>query len=102
MSTKHSAWSKREEEGDGLQIDLIIERNDNIVNMCEIKFYGDKFMVDKSYDRTLRSRCSALQEHIPKKCAIHSTLITTYGLKENEYRWDFVNVITMDDLFRMA
>lgn len=44
------------------------------------------------YDRTLRSRCSALQEHIPKKCAIHSTLITTYGLKENEYRWDFVDM----------
>ena len=99
VSTKHSAWSKHEENGDGIQIDLIIERNDNIVNMCEIKFYGDEFSVDKSYDRILRNRCSVLQEFIPKKCAIHSTLITTYGLKENEYKWDFVNVITMDDLF---
>ena len=99
VSTKQSAWSKHEDNGDGTQIDLIIERNDNIVNMCEIKFCGDEFSVDKSYDRILRNRCSVLQKHIPKKCAIRSTLITTYGLKENEYKWDFANVITMDDLF---
>lgn len=60
---------------------------------------GDEFSVDKSYDRILHNRCSVLQKHIPKKCAIHSTLITTYGLKENEYKWDLVNIITMDDLF---
>lgn len=99
VATKHSAWTKQDQNGDGLQIDLIIERNDNIVNMCEIKFYGDEFVVDKSYDLTLRKRCSVLQEYIPKKSAIHSTLITTYGLKENEYKWDFVKVICMDDLF---
>lgn len=100
VSTRHSAWSKHEENGDGLQIDLIIERSDNIVNMCEIKFYSDEFAVDKKYDLILRNRCNALKEYIPKKSAVHSTLITTYGLKENEYKWDFVNVITMDDLFK--
>lgn len=99
VTTKQSAWSKQEPDSDGLQIDLIIERNDNIVNMCEIKFYSDEFTVDKNYDRILRNRCSVLQQYIPKKCAVHSTLITTYGLKENMYKWDFVNVITMDDLF---
>ena len=41
VSTRHSAWTKNDE--DGLQIDLIIERNDNIVNMCEIKLYSDDF-----------------------------------------------------------
>ena len=44
VSTRHSAWTKNDEE-DGLQIDLIIERNDNIVNMCGIKFYSDEFEV---------------------------------------------------------
>ena len=47
VSTRHSAWTKNDEE-DGLQIDLIIERNDNIVNMCEIKFgkrYDDDDMI---------------------------------------------------------
>lgn len=98
--TKQSAWSKSgDDDGDGMQIDLLIERNDNIVNMCEIKFYSDEFEVDKKYDLILHKRNAVLQKYIPKKSAIHSTLITTYGLKENRYKWDFVNVITMNDLF---
>lgn len=59
-------------------------------------------MVDKAYDLTLRKRRTTLQEFIPKKCAIHSTLITTFGLKENEYMWDFDNVIALEDLFEIS
>lgn len=40
-----------------------------------------------------------LSEFIPKKSTIQNTLITTYGIKHNAYRWAFENVITMDDLF---
>ena len=92
------AWIKRDSE-EGTQIDLIIERNDNIVNMCEIKFYSDEFVVKEDYDRLLRSRRSILAEKIKKKYVIHSTLISTYGIKNNEYRWSFDSVITLDDLF---
>lgn len=99
VSTSQSAWSKRKDEETGAQIDMLIERKDNIINMCEIKFYGDEFSVDKNYDRILRSRTALLSKEISPKMAIHSTLITTYGLKYNEYSGDFVNVITMDDLF---
>lgn len=99
VSTTQSAWSKRKNDETATQIDMIIERKDNIVNMCEIKFYGTEFAVDKSYDKVLRNRISLLSEEISKKMAIHSTLITTFGLKYNEYSGDFVNVIDMDDLF---
>ena len=92
--TRQSAF-----KADDTQIDLIIERRDNIVNMCEIKFYKDEFIVDKSYDSLLRNRVSILGNYLPKKYAVHNTLITTYGVKDNEYKWDFVNVVTMDDLF---
>ena len=95
--SKQSAWIDQE---DGVQIDLIIERKDNIVNMCEIKFYSDVFKVDKNYDMLLRKRVSVLSNHLLKKCTIHNTLITTYGIKDNEYKWSFNSVITMDDLFR--
>ena len=78
---------------------MLIERKDNIVNMCEIKFYGTEFVVDKNYDRVLRNRISLLSGEISSKMAIHSTLITTYGLKYNEYSGAFVNVIDMDALF---
>ena len=48
VSTNQSAWSKRDEEETGTQIDMLIERKDNIVNMCEIKFYANEFIVDKN------------------------------------------------------
>ena len=100
VSTKQSAWSKRADDERGAQIDLIIERKDNIVNMCEIKFYGDEFAVDKEHDLLLRRRTALLSAEIGRKQAVSSTLITTFGLKQNEYRWAFSNVITLDDLFR--
>ncbi len=99
VMTKQSIFAVRDENDSGTQIDLIIERRDNVVNMCEIKFYSDKFLVDKNYDRILRNRSGILEEYLPKKYAIHNTLITTFGLKDSEYMWDFVKVLTLDDLF---
>lgn len=99
VSTTHSAWTKMADEEHGTQIDLIISRKDNVTNMCEIKFYGGLFAVDKNYDLLLRHRRALLSEEIPKKSIVHATLITTYGVKNNEYRWAFDNVVTMEDLF---
>ena len=98
--TEESLWSKRgSDEGDGTQIDLIIERKDNVVNMCEIKFYSDEFVVNKDYHFVLERRRNLLNGMLPKKATTYSTLITTYGLKHNEYYGDFINIVTMDDLF---
>ena len=99
ISTSTSAWTKVADDEQAAQIDLIITRADNIVNMCEIKFYSDVFPVDRKYDLLLRNRRNLIAGFIPKKMGIHSTLITTYGIKENKYRWSFDNVIVMDDLF---
>ncbi len=95
VSSFQSAWPAH----DQTQIDLIIERKDNIVNMCEIKFYSDKFTVDKDYDLLIKERTILLSEKVPKKCNVVSTLITTFGIKDNMYKWAFSNVITLDDLF---
>ena len=98
--TNETLWSKKgNKEESGTQIDLIIERKDNVVNMCEIKFYNDEFVISKDYHFTLVRRRNLLTERIPKRAVIHNTLITTYGLRRNEYFSDFVNVITIDDLF---
>ena len=99
MSSRESAWTKVGDDEAGTQIDMLIMRRDNVVNMCEMKFYGDCFTVDKSYDALLRKRQDILYEKLPKRCAIHNTLVTTYGIKDNEYKWSFENVITMEDLF---
>lgn len=96
----NSAWSKRAEQTEGTQIDLLISRKDNVLNMCEIKFYSDEFKVDKDYYKVILGRQTILEENVSKKVAIRSTLITTFGLKNNEYSGAFTNVITLDDLFR--
>ena len=64
-----------------------------------MKYYSEGFNVDEDYDKILRHRQSLLYEIIPQKSSIHNTLITTFGIKNNEYRWSFDNVVTMDDLF---
>ena len=100
VATSESLWSKRgTQDADGTQIDLLIIRRDHVINMCEIKFYSDEFSVNKDYHFTLVRRKNLLREHVPKKTAIHTTLITTYGLQQNEYAGDMIRTITMDDLF---
>ena len=99
VSATYSAWSKKEDDLEGTQVDLIIERKDNVVNMCEIKFYGNDFCVNKEYHKTLLNRQELLSKELSPKVIIHSTLITTYGLKYNEYSSDFDNVVILDDLF---
>ena len=99
ISTRQSAWTKRNDDIGGTQIDLIIERKDNEVNSCEMKFVSDKFTVTKEYQRILMNREELLQKEISPKASIHNTLITTYGLRYNEYSSSFDNVVTLDDLF---
>ncbi|SDH92132.1 hypothetical protein SAMN05421493_105147 [Pseudobutyrivibrio sp. 49] len=99
ISSEESAWSKKADDEEGAQIDLIIVRKDNVVNMCEIKFYGDEFVVNNKYERTIRNRQMLISNMVNKKSIVHNTLISTYGLKANEYSSIFDNVITLDDLF---
>ncbi len=91
-------WSKKD-DAKGAQVDLIIERKDNIINLCEAKFINDEFVVDKSYHQNLINRERLLSESLKKTQSINQVLITTVGLKRNEYSDDFTNVILLDDLF---
>lgn len=101
VSTQHSAWSlKGENDTEGTQIDMLIDRKDNVVNMCEMKFYNEEFTVTKNYHTKLVHRQNILTSKLPRRKVVHSTLVTTYGLVYNEYCNDFQQVITLDDLFQ--
>ena len=67
--------------------------------MCEIKYYSDDFVVDNQYYRKLVSRQEMLATKVSRKYSIYNTLITTFGLKKNEYSGIFTRVLTMKDLF---
>ena len=100
VSSEQSAWVvKGDDEKEGAQIDLLISRKDNVVNMCEMKFYGEEFTVTKAYERKLAHRQILISEMVSRRTVIHPVLITTYGLTYNEYSGAFVQTLTIDDLF---
>jgi len=98
--TYTSSWRGRNED-DGVQIDLIIDRNDNVINICEIKFSRKEFAITKDYDENLRNKVWTFAEKTHTKKAIHITMITTYGVKRNEYWNNIQSEITLNDLFAL-
>ncbi len=86
--TKSSSWNYSGDDG-SRQVDLIISRNDNVVNMCEMKFYSDIYAVDESLYRKVLSRDEEIHKHIPKKTAVDNTLITSFGVNKNQYKQYF-------------
>ncbi len=83
----------------GSQIDLLIVRKDQIINLCEIKYSSTDYIVNAAFDRDQKRKISDLKLKTGTKYAIHSTLITTYGVEKNAYSGELQAVITADDLF---
>lgn len=91
-------WHSEQKEG-GAQTDMIIDRADRLINICEMKFYNTDFIVDKGYDTVLRNKLTTFMEETKVRKSPIMTLITTFGLKYNEYSGRFQSVITLEDLF---
>ena len=78
---------------------MLIMRNDNVVNMCEIKFYNEAFTVNRDYYNKLLHRQELLRAELTSKTTVHSTLISSFGLNYNEYSGIFDSCVSLDDLF---
>jgi AAA+ ATPase superfamily predicted ATPase len=90
-----SSWT-----GEGAQIDLIIDRRDRIINLCEMKFSTSMFVINKTYAQQLKNKISAFRESLATSEPLFLTMITTFGVKRNEYAVSLVqNEVTMDVLF---
>ena len=84
----------------GTQIDLLIDRNDNVINLCELKFYNDKFTITKSYAKKLQQKRTIFKIIAKTKKQIFITLITTYGLLHNKHSLGLVdNALDLEILF---
>ena len=100
VATEQSTWAMQgTDTQSGMQIDLILSRQDRVVNVCEMKFVSDDFVVSQTYDATLRRRRTYMAERIAKKQSVQMTLVTTFGMKYSTYSGAFQSVITLDDLF---
>ena len=82
------------------QIDLVIDRRDQAINLCEMKFSINPFVIDKSYSDNLRQKIGVFKAATSTRKAIFLTFVTTFGLVQNEHAMSLVqNSLTMDILF---
>lgn len=94
------AWqTPAKENRPGAQIDLLIERSDNAIHICEMKFNKKEFTITEEYDKKLRNKINRFSEVTKTKKALLLTLITAEGLTDNEYARDIPIVLTSDCLF---
>jgi len=98
VNTDVSSWISRS-EGGGAQIDLVIDRADRVVNLCEIKFSKAPFEIDRAYDLELRNKIETFRRETKTKKALHLTMITTYGVKPGKYASIIQSEVNMDELF---
>lgn len=83
----------------GVQIDLLLDRKDETVNVCEIKYANEEFEITKEYESKLVNKLEVLAKETGVKKSLMLTLITTYGVKANAYSGIVQSEVLMDDLF---
>lgn len=98
VQTEVRPWHSKQKDN-GAQVDMVIERADRVINLCEMKFSTDDFTVDASYDKELRHKMTVFADETKTKYSLHLTLVTTYGLAKSPYSSRFQSVVTMEDLF---
>ena len=94
-------WRYRDEDGrgEGAQIDLVIERDDKVVNLCEVKYTAKPFAITDEYDRRLKIKREVYAEQTGTKAAIHLTMVSAHGLNSDANSLDVQSLVTLDDFF---
>lgn len=103
VATTEHMWRFVPEKGEkdikGAQIDLLIDRDDNVINVCEMKWASEEFVIQKTDDADIKNKVSALERETGTKKAIHITMVTTYGVKHNMYYDEIQSEVVLDQLF---
>jgi uncharacterized protein len=100
ITNEYSYILKGNADNKGFQIDLIIDRADNCVNILEVKFYNTEYEVSESYGRQLLHKSTIFQERTRLKKTVFITMLTVFGVKKNEhYLTAVTNQLLLDDLF---
>lgn len=99
MAVSSSGWVSKSKEQKA-QIDLVLDRADNIVNLCEIKFSTRPYQIDKRYAEVLQNRQWLFEQETKTRKSCQQVMITTYGLVRNQYCSMVQRELSMEDLFR--
>ncbi len=99
VASQSGPWLSKEGTA---QVDLLFDRDDRVITLCEMKFSSDEFSVTKEYDTQLRRKTNHFIEETKCRKSVQLALVTTYGLERNKYAHQFQSVVTMDDLFEKS
>ena len=103
VHTEAGAWQCAPDPDEGIygsQIDLLIVRKDQVINLCEMKYSESGYIVNAEFNRDQKRKISDFRKKTGTRYAIHSTLISTYEIEPNQYAGDLQAIITAEDLFR--
>ena len=98
IGTECYSWRSNDPE-QRAQVDLLIERADRIINLCEIKYSTSLYLIDKEEDMKFRTRQGIFVAQTGTRYGVQPTFITTYGLARGAYASSIQKSVTMDDLF---
>lgn len=90
----------RKTEHQGAQIDLLFDRVDKVINICEIKYTEEPFAISKEYWENLKNKLRVFKEQTGTHKQLFLTFISANGLKKNTYSEEVCAVVTLDDLFQ--
>lgn len=82
------------------QIDLLIDRKDEVINLCEMKFSNTQYAITKDYEENLRNKMAVYRAETKTNKALHLTLLTTLGIAKNKYAEIVQKELLLNDLFR--
>lgn len=88
-------------EGKGAQIDLVIDRADKVMNLCEMKYGTSRYEMTKDYAEWMTERRELFRKNTGTNKTLHLTLVSPYGVSSGKNTSILQNVITMDDLFNV-
>ena len=78
---------------------MIIDRDDRIINLCEMKFSNTEFEIEKEYQQNLLNKIEAFRKTTGTRKTLQLTFITTFGVKKNMYSSRIQRQVILDDLF---
>lgn len=96
--TKNYSWRSRKAK-DGAQIDLVIDRADNCVNIIEIKFSASPFEISSDYELKLLNKVECFVNETGTRKTPLLTMLTTMGLKHGIHSGIVQAEITLEDLY---
>ena len=100
IATTTSSWRKLGNDSDkGIQIDMVIDRADRIINLCEMKFSEHPYTISKEYEEKLRNRMAIFKEETKTSKSLVTTMVTTYGVLRGVHSGIVQSEVLMDDLF---